>query len=440
MRILFVFVFLSSVSFGQSKKGAWTNSDKEAVRNEIKDDIKSKDVLDCIISALEKEYESFNDANSDESAENTEKLTNLMMDCMENYGYDLYEQVTEKQVQSTLTQLQIVYASGGEGRNKNFKQEYQEYISEFGSDGDGPGFISGDCSQGINPKRASSVLSPQGKKGYNINNLNDDNPMTAWVEGDSLSGIGEWFEIKGLVNKIYNGYQSSATNWKNNSRVKKFLVYENGTPICYLKLTDEMGAQHFDLPTKYEYDGEYESSAPILRFEIVEVYEGLKWADVCISELDYVSCCFASDTYINDPNENIKINTVKEKDEIKCIDIDKNTTYKSKVENIVSVDHVNLIKISTPTKSLTLTKDHPLNFKGHGFISLKRLSKRLNTEIDDLSKENIFILTWDRKSKSLKYEKLNSIQSLEGKQKTYSIRKISNGTDYIVNGFVTRTY
>ena len=104
MRILFVFVFLSSVAFGQSKKGAWTNSDKEAVRNEIKDDITSKDVLDCIISALEKEYESFNDANSDESAENTEKLTNLMMDCMENYGYALYEQVTEKQVQSTLTQ------------------------------------------------------------------------------------------------------------------------------------------------------------------------------------------------------------------------------------------------------------------------------------------------------------------------------------------------
>ena len=154
--------------------------------------------------------------------------------------------------------------------------------------------------------------------------------------------------------------------------------------------------------------------------------------------MDYALCCFASDSYIN--NENIKINTVKEKDEIQCIDIDKNTTYKSKVENIVSVNHVNLIKISTPTKSLTLTKDHPLNIKGYGFISLTRLSKKLNTEIDDLSKENVFILTWDSKSKSLKYERLSMLESLKGKQKTYSIRKISNGSDYIVNGFITRTY
>jgi len=342
------------------------------------------------------------------------------------------------QEKSKLPQVQTIYASGGEGRNKNYKQEYQEYISEYGTDG--PGFIGGPCAQVINPKRASSVLSPQGKYNFYLKNLNDDNPMTAWVEGNSGYGIGEWFEIKGLVNKIHNGYQSSATNWKNNSRVKKFLVYENGTPICYLQLKDEMGTQHFDLPTRYQYDLNYESSAPILRFEIAEVYKGLKWADVCISEVDYVLCCFASDSYINDPNENIKINTVKEKDEIQCIDIDKNTTYKSKVENIVSVDHVNLIKISTLTKSLTLTKDHPLNIKGHGFISLTRLSKKLNTDIDDLSKESVFILTWDSKSKSLKYEKLREIETLKGRQKTYSIRKISNGSDYIVNGFVTRTY
>ena len=395
---------------------------------------------DFIDNVLGKEKEKTENSNqSDKQAEIEREKTKLNNERaqLEKDREALTSQIN-KQEKSKLPQVQTVYASGGEGRNKNYKQEYQEYISEYGTDG--PGFIGGPCSQGINPKRASSVLSPQGKKGYNINNLNDDNPMTAWVEGNSSYGIGEWFEIKGLVNKIYNGYQSSATNWKNNSRVKKFLVYENGTPICYLKLTDEMGTQHFDLPTRYQYDGNYESSAPTLRFEIVEVYKGLKWADVCISEVDYALCCFASDSYINDPNENIKINTVKEKDEIQCIDIDKNKTYKSKVENIVSVDHVNLIKISTPTKSLTLTKDHPLNIKGYGFISLTRLSKKLNTDIDDLSKESVFILTWDSKSKSLKYERLSMLESLKGKQKTYSIRKISNGSDYIVNGFVTRTY
>lgn len=64
----------------------------------------------------------------------------------------------------------------------------------------------------------------------------------------------------------------------------------------------------------------------------------------------------------------------------------------------------------------------------------------LNTEIDNLSKENVLILTWDSKSNSLKYERLSKLESLDGKQKTYSIRKISNGSNYIVNGFVTRTY
>ena len=66
------------------------------------------------------------------------------------------------------------------------------------------------------PTKASSTLKGQGSKNYSIKNLIDDNPMTAWVEGVTGYGIGEWFEIKGKANIIYNGYQSSPTNWKNN--------------------------------------------------------------------------------------------------------------------------------------------------------------------------------------------------------------------------------
>ncbi|MAO32632.1 MAG: hypothetical protein CL824_03915 [Crocinitomicaceae bacterium] len=79
---VFAFLAIGMVSCESSKKGAWTDSDKEAARDEIKGDITDKAVQDCIISSLEKEYDSYYDANSDESEKNTEKLTNLMMDCM----------------------------------------------------------------------------------------------------------------------------------------------------------------------------------------------------------------------------------------------------------------------------------------------------------------------------------------------------------------------
>ena len=62
MRILFVFVFLSSVAFGQSKLGKWSVEDKNKVRDEIKEFIPDKKTQDCIISSMEKEYESFYDA------------------------------------------------------------------------------------------------------------------------------------------------------------------------------------------------------------------------------------------------------------------------------------------------------------------------------------------------------------------------------------------
>ena len=78
---LFAFLALGMVSCESSKKGAWTDSDKEAARDQIKGDITDKVVQDCIISSLEKEYESYYAANSEESG-NVEKLEALMMDCL----------------------------------------------------------------------------------------------------------------------------------------------------------------------------------------------------------------------------------------------------------------------------------------------------------------------------------------------------------------------
>ena len=353
----------------------------------------------------------------------------------------LNNELKKKELQTSsleFAQLPTIKAIGGDGQNVNWNIEYQEYQNEFGDDG--PGFINGDCSMGGIPTKASSTLKGQGSKNYSIKNLIDDNPMTAWVEGVTGYGIGEWFEIKGKANIIYNGYQSSPTNWKNNSRVKKFKIYANGKPICFLELTDEMGDQHFDLSSKvFDTDG-YGNNLVTLRFEIIEVYKGLKWDDVAISQINHQGCCFGADTYVNIVENNVGISEIKTNDEILCVDIDSNIAYKSQVNSIVSVEHVNLIKMTTTTKSLTLTKEHPINIKGYGFISLLSLSSKLNVDISNITKEHVLVLTWDEENKVVKYEKLNTIEVIQGKQKTYSIRNITKGNHYIVNGILTTTY
>ena len=151
----------------------------------------------------------------------------------------------------SFSQIPTINAVCGEGKNI----DWPSIKIEEEKDTDGPGFFYMDCDQGVNPLKASSTLANQGKNNYDIKNINDNNPMTAWVEGKADYGIGEFFEIKAAgINTIYNGYQSSPKSWIENSRVKKFKVYKNNVAICYLELTDEMGRQSFELPGHNNYN------------------------------------------------------------------------------------------------------------------------------------------------------------------------------------------
>ena len=161
---------------------------------------------------------------------------------------------------------------------------------------------------------ASSTLVNQGSSSYESRNLNDDDPTTCWVEGESDYGIGEYFVISpefindagaagenwpvfDLPNIIYNGYQKSSYLWINNSRVKKFKIYHNNEPVCYLVLQDKMGAQYFDLTKETDISETREwwetDSTLKIKFEIIEIYKGNKWSDVAISQL---SCLFQGDS------------------------------------------------------------------------------------------------------------------------------------------------
>jgi hypothetical protein len=259
--------------------------------------------------------------------------------------------------------------------------------------------------------------------------------MTAWVEADNGYGIGEYFEIQSYgVNVIYNGYQSSPSNWKANSRVQKFKVYRDGRPICYLVLTDEMGAQYFELP-----NFQYEEEESIWRFEIVDVFPGSKWADVAISEISNRGCCVASNTVIEGFND-VSIDQLSKGAEVDALDLNSGKSFKVKVNSVSKSIHLSLYRIETESSSLDLTHDHPIYIKGEEFISISQYM--IKNKIDDLDAliGKIDFGIYDEKSSQIKFEKLKNIKIIEGFFETYTINQMAGGETFITNGFISKVY
>lgn len=150
--------------------------------------------------------------------------------------------------------------------------------------------------------KVSSVLNND--KRYSKNNLFDDDPTTAWVEG--VKDYGKWqyveFKIKNfnaVVLQILNGYTKNKKTYYENNRIKKLMVEiskEN-----YSK--EDMKRHVIDLEDKdyskynpnypqgfaqslIEYgDLSFAQNESIIRIYILDVYKGTKYNDTCISEL-----------------------------------------------------------------------------------------------------------------------------------------------------------
>jgi len=343
------------------------------------------------------------------------------------------ETIKEKIIDSDLP---IIKAIGGEGKSIDWKNIEKENLDSQ-IDGDyGPDYFYNDCAQGIVVTQISSQLSNQGKFSYGKDHLTDDDPKTAWVEGKLDYGIGEYFIVKDYCpNTIYNGYQSSPSSWKNNSRVKRFKIYVNGKPFAYLDLTDEMGVQRFDIPLGGHPFGDHEGSDEY-KFEIVDIYKGDKWSDVAISHIDYVACCFALETDILTSNVNTE--NLKEGDNIYTVDITTGELCEGYVQKISSEKHVNVVALYTENHNIKVTKNHPLFFENHGFISLQQLQIKLNIS-NDISRYPR-ILTLNKTTKEIEYEKLTRLIDLNNVIETYTIRKVSNNSNYIANGFICKPY
>lgn len=133
---------------------------------------------------------------------------------------------------------------------------------------------------------ASSTLSSQGAHSYRATNLKDSNIETAWVEGVSGYGVGQWIKYQGVRQeqisriKILNGYVKSDKAWSENARVKLLKVTCNGKPICILELQNSRSLQTFNVENLLG-----SNSVNTFTFEILDVYPGTKYQDTAISEI-----------------------------------------------------------------------------------------------------------------------------------------------------------
>lgn len=334
---------------------------------------------------------------------------------------------------TVFSQIPTIKAIGGDGTYVDWPQDKINSQDE-----EGPGFFWNPCDQGVNPLKASSTLANQGKYNYKITNINDFDPMTAWVEGKTDYGIGEYFEIKApTINIIYNGYQASPKSWMQNSRVKKFKVYKNNVALCYLVLTDEMGRQSFELPGHNDYNSAKE---PIFRFEIVDVYKGTKWQDVAISEINYAGCCVSEFTIIKTPVSGVSMADVQEGLMVNSVNLETGMLSNTEVLKVFKQRHLSILKIKCESKELEFTSNHPLYIKDFGFLPINKYME-LNkiTNYEDLI-DNIEFGVWDESKKVLYFEKLKEIKLITGVFETYTIGKLDNGNTFILNGFISRTY
>ena len=145
------------------------------------------------------------------------------------------------------------------------------------------------CSGGNYEVKSSSNLSTEKGINYQAKSANDLSYKTAWVEGKSDEGIGEFLEFYFKNNSpriteiiISNGYMKSETAWKNNNRLKKLRLKVNGKSFGILNLEDSKTDQIFELGT---FGRNKNGKDLILKFEILEVYKGDKYNDTAITEI-----------------------------------------------------------------------------------------------------------------------------------------------------------
>lgn len=175
----------------------------------------------------------------------------------------------------------------------------------------------------MEPYRASSNLYPQAQYTYEIENLNDRNPKTAWVEGVGGYGINEYIAYQSTIGVKYgyyivevdsigiiNGYAFNDTVFQENSRVKTvklstgYLISYNEHDLPYFKIANQDTIVELKDTQEIQYIVFKEPvKATHIIFTIQDIYKGTKYADTAISEVqvftdpDYGEALHADEFY-----------------------------------------------------------------------------------------------------------------------------------------------
>lgn len=135
---------------------------------------------------------------------------------------------------------------------------------------------------------ASSYLPTRGvnKSNYGPESLADGDDRTAWVEGRSGTGIGEWVLLDWQNEKrvtaltVKNGYAKTGTLFRRNGRVREVrLRFSNGNTVM-ATLEDTRDRQTLTLNRP--------QTAKWVKVEIMDARRGEKYADTALNELHAV--------------------------------------------------------------------------------------------------------------------------------------------------------
>lgn len=173
----------------------------------------------------------------------------------------------------------------------------------------------------------------------------------------------------------------SQTAWANNSRVKKLKMYVNNKPYAILNLKDERALQTFKVDplgsaNREDFQALQRKPDWTLKFEIMEVYKGLKYDDVVIAELYFDGLdvhCFAKGTKIQMADKSTRnIEDLKIGDQITYMDFESKELKVTTIEKLESVAHHGLVTYQFESGlTITSTQDHPYHL-------LKKVGLRLS--------------------------------------------------------------
>lgn len=160
-----------------------------------------------------------------------------------------------------------------------------------------------DHNQGLSVKASSTLADPNRR--YAAARLIDGSAATAWCEGATGDGVGEWVELRwptadeesycrleGFA--IVPGYAKNATTFRDNNRVTRIALSPCGdpTPLGELAIPD---SGRYDRAAVLIRPGELEKpDAPkrtCYRFTIRAVKRGVRFHDSCIGEIAPVINC-----------------------------------------------------------------------------------------------------------------------------------------------------